>query len=618
MNLNFKLKGGNTLTANLFSRPHLADCIPDLVAFARGEKKATLFIKGGTLVNVVSGEILPETSVAVVGTRIAYVGPYVEGMIGKETQVIEANGRYIAPGLLDGHCHIESSLLSVTQFANAVLPLGTTGGFFDPHEISNVLGLPGLRIMLDEARQTPMAAYMQVASCVPATSSEFETSGAEFGPEEVAEALSWGPDMIALGEVMNFPGVVFGDPKMIGEIQAALRAGKLVDGHYTWPSQDPRLSAYAAAGVTGCHESITKEDAAARVRLGIYAKLRRGSAWHDVEATIKAHTEMGLDSRRMLLVSDDRICDSLKEEGHMNFIVRHAIQQGVKPVTAFQMATLNTAERFGVARDVGSVTPGSIADIILLDGNLAEVNVVMTIARGQVVAENGQMTIELAPFEYPAYAVNSVKLEKKLSAADFVIKAPVASGTAKVRVAEVIENNVETKEIVVDVLVKDSKLDIKPESGLSKMALFERHGKTGGSAFGVVGGVGFNRPAAISMTVAHDSHNVLVIGNDDELMSKAANSVIGMQGGIAVATEDGIVEFPLRLAGLMSTEPYETVVQQMKDISGALVHAGCTMNYAFMTLSLLALVVIPTLHISDTGLIRVSESGFERVSLFVE
>ncbi|WP_028548004.1 adenine deaminase [Paenibacillus sp. UNC451MF] len=601
-----------------FARPQLADCIPDLVAFSRGDKNATLFIRNGSLVNVVSGEILSNMCVAVVGTRIAYVGPYVEGMIGETTKVIEAEGKYIAPGLLDGHCHIESSLLSVTEFANGVLPLGTTGGFFDAHEISNVLGLPGLRIMLDEARQTPMAAYMQVASCVPSTTPDFETSGAEFGPEEVAEALSWGPDMIALGEVMNFPGVVYGDPKMIGEIQATLRAGKVVDGHYTWPSNDSRLAAYAAAGVSGCHESVTKEDVIARVRLGMYAKMRRGSAWHDVAATIKAHTEQGIDSRRMILVSDDRICSSLKEEGHMNFIVRHAIQQGVKPVTAFQMATLNTAERFGVARDVGSVTPGTIADIILLDGNLADVNVVMTIARGEVVAENGAMTLELTPFDYPEYAVNSVKIGKTLTPSDFEIKTPVSAGTIKTRVAVVRENHVETEEIFVDVPVKDGKLQINPESTLCKMALFERHGKTGGSAIGVVGNIGFDQPAAIAMTVAHDSHNVLIIGNDDALMAKAANSVIGMQGGIAVATNTDIVELPLRLAGLMSTEPYETVVKQSIDINHALVKAGCTMNYAFMTLSLLALVVIPTLHISDTGLIRISDAGFEKVSLFAD
>lgn len=601
-----------------YGRPHLADCIPDMVAFARGEKKATLYIRNGKLVSVTSGEIIPNTCVAVVGTRIAYVGPHVESMIDDSTRVIDAAGKYIAPGLLDGHCHIESSLLSVTSFANAVLPLGTTGGFFDPHEISNVLGLPGLRIMLDEARQTPMAAYMQVASCVPATNPEFETSGAEFGPEEVAEALSWGPDMIALGEVMNFPGVVYGDPKMIGEIQATLRAGRVVDGHYTWPVHDPRLSAYAAAGVSGCHESVKPEDVVERVRLGIYAKMRRGSAWHDVEATIKAHTEMGVDSRRMILVSDDRICDSLMEEGHMNFIVRHAIQQGVKPVTAFQMATLNTAERFGVARDVGSVTPGTIADIILLDGNLADVNVVMTIARGDVVAEHGRMVVELQPFDYPEFAVNSVKLNRELTPADFEIEAPAASGNVKVRVAEVRENHVETEEVFTEVPVEGGKLSITPETTLCKMAIFERHGRNGNKAYGLVGNVGFHRPAALAMTVAHDSHNLLVIGNDDALMAEAANAVIRMQGGIAIASNGELTELPLRLAGLMSTAPYESVVEQSEAISQALVDAGCTMNYAFMTLSLLALVVIPTLHISDTGLIRISDAGFEKVSLFAE
>ncbi len=600
-----------------FARPHLADCIPDLIQVARGDAKATLVIRNGTLVNVCSGEILPGMSVAVCGSRIAYVGRDADAMIGERTTVIDARGKYIAPGFLDGHCHIESSLLSVTQFARAVLPLGTTGGFFDAHEIANVLGLPGLRLMLEEARRSPLAAYMQVASCVPATSSEFETSGAEFGPEEVAEALSWGPDMIALGEVMNFPGVVYGDPKMIGEIQAALRVGKVVDGHYTWPAGDRRLAAYAAAGVTGDHEGVTQEDVVERIRLGMYAKMRRGSAWHDVAATIRAYTEQGIDPRRMILVSDDRICDSLMEEGHMNFIVRHAIRQGVKPIHAFQMATINPAERFGVARDVGSVTPGSFADIILLEGNLADVQVVMTIAAGQVAAEHGKMTVDLAPASYPDFAVHTVKLPKELSAADFVIPAGVDTGKVKARAVKVRENHVETEEIFVDVEVKNGKLHITPETALCKMAIFERHGKGGNSAFGLVSGVGFHEPAALAMTVAHDSHNLLVIGNDDELMAKAANEVIRAQGGIALAASSELHSLPLRLAGLMSTEPYETVYAQSKQINQALAAAGCTMNYAFMTLSLLALVVIPTLHISDTGLIRITESGFEKVPLIV-
>ena len=367
----------------------MADCVPDLVATARGDKKATLVIRGGTLVNVISGEILPDMSVAVQGARIAYVGKDVSHTIGEHTRIIEAEGKYIAPGLLDGHCHIESTQMKVTEFARAVLPSGTTGGF-DPHEISNVLGLKGLRLMLDEARTTPLAAYMQVASCVPSTHPGLETTGAYIGPEEVAEALSWGPDMIGLGEVMNFPGVVYGDETMIGEIQATLRAGKVADGHFTWAADDWRLPVYAASGVTGDHECVTKEDVVERLRLGMYAKMRQGSAWHDVAETIKACTELGLDTRRMMLVTDDRSSESLLKEGHMDFVVRLAISQGVKPVTAFQMATINTAERFGVARDIGAVIPGNIADIILLDGRLADVRVGVTIAAGHVVAEKGR------------------------------------------------------------------------------------------------------------------------------------------------------------------------------------------------------------------------------------
>ncbi|WP_199617371.1 adenine deaminase [Paenibacillus alkalitolerans] len=602
---------------NVFRKP-LADCVPELVATARGEKAATLVIKNASLVNVCSGEILRGMNIGVQGSRIAYVGKTIDHMVGERTQVIDAAGAYAAPGLLDGHCHIESTQLTVTEFARAVLPLGTTGGFFDAHEIANVFGLKGIRHMLEEARTTPLAAYMQVASCVPSAGSEFETAGAALGPEEVAEAFGWGHDVIALGEVMNFPGVVYGDEKMIGEIQATLRAGRVADGHFTWPADDWRLPVYAAAGVTGDHECVTPEDVIERVRLGMYAKMRRGSAWHDVAETIKAHTESGLDTRRMMLVTDDRSSESLRDEGHMNFVLRHAIAQGVKPVTAFQMATINTAERFGVARDVGSITPGSFADIILLDGNLADVNVAMTIAAGRVAAENGRMTVSLPGYEYPDEVLHSVHVSKPAVPDDFIIHAPIESGTVRTRVIEVRENHVETAERVVSLPVSGHRLAVGGGDGLCKIAVIERHKGTGGRSVGVVSNIGFHKPAAIAMTVAHDSHNLLVIGNSDELMAQAANAVVAIQGGVAVVTGEGRTEFPLRIAGLMSTEPFETVAEQSAAISKALYDAGCTMNYAFMTLSLLALVVIPTLRLSDRGLVRISPEGIRIVSLFCD
>lgn len=598
-----------------YRRAPLHEASRDLAATARGEIPATLVIRDGTLVSVTSGELLPGMSVAVQGSRIAYVGPDAEAMIGPDTRVIEAGGRYIAPGLLDGHCHVESTQLTVTQFARAVLPLGTTGGFFDAHEISNVLGLEGLRLMVEEARATPLAAYMQVASCVPSTSAELETSGAEIGPEEVAEALSWGEDVIALGEVMNFPGVVYGDDKMHAEIEATLRAGKTVDGHFCWPPDDWRLAAYAASGVTGCHESTTAEDAAWRLRQGMYAKLRRGSAWHDVQATIKAHTEQGLDPRRILLVTDDRSPESLVDEGHMDFVVRHAMEQGVGPVTAFQMATLNTAERFGLASDVGSVTPGRYADIILLDGNLEDVNVSLTVAAGEIVAEDGRMLRDLPSFDYPASCLDSVKVDLALDERTFDVPAPVEGGTVEARAIQVVENHVETKERRVELPVEGGLVRLDPEQDVCKISVIERHGKTGGHAVGFVTGLGFDRPAALATTVSHDSHNLMVMGSSEEAMARAARAVAESRGGSAVTVGGEITLLPLPVAGLMSDEPYEEVAEKSRAIGKALAKAGCDLNYAFMTLSLLALVVLPELHISDRGLVEVGEGGFRAVDL---
>jgi adenine deaminase len=609
-------------TMSDYERTPLYRMTRDLAATARGDLPATLVIRGGTLVSVTSGEILPNTSVAVRGSRIAYVGSDARHTIGDETRVIEAEGRYIAPGFLDGHCHIESSQITVTQFARAVLPLGTTGGFFDAHEITNVLGLRGLKLMVDEARTTPLAAYMQVASCVPSTSTELETPGAVIGPEEVAEALSWGEDVIALGEVMNFPGVVFGDEKMHGEIDAALRAGKIADGHFAWPPDDWRLAAYAASGITGCHEGTTTEDAVWRLRQGMYAKLRRGSAWHDVAATIKAHTELGLDPRHILLVTDDRSPESLLEEGHLNFVVRHAIQQGVRPLTAFQMVTLNAAERFGVWHDVGSVTPGRCADIILLDGNLADVNVSLTVAAGRVVAEEGRMVVDLPTYPYPDYALGTVKLQRPISKESFDVRAPegvpAENGRVHARSIRVVENHVETKEEWVELPVEEGLVRLDPGADVARICVIERHGKTGEHRTGFVSGLGFKGPAALATTVAHDSHNLMVMGNSEALMARAARAVAEEGGGVAVATEEKLTLLPLPVAGLMSPEPYEEVAERSRAIGEALLEAGCHLNYAFMTLSLLALVVLPELHVSDKGLVGVGEKGFAFVDPFDE
>ena len=599
-----------------FSRELLADVVPKLVATARGELPATLVIRNGKLVNVCSGEILDGISIAGQGSRIAYVGPDCSHTIGEHTKIIEANGAYIAPGLLDGHCHVESSQLTVSQFSAAILPHGTTGIFYDAHEIANVLGKNGLQMMLEEGRLTPMAAYMALASCVPASSLEFETPGAVFGPDEIEEMMKWGDDVISLGEVMNFPGVVFGEEVMMGEIQATLRAGRVIDGHFTWPTDSWKLAAYAAAGITSDHELTKTIDVIERVRLGMYAMMRRGSAWHDVEETIKAETHSGDPPRRLMLVTDDRNAESLVKEGHMDFVVRHAISQGVPPVIAIQMATINTAERFGVARDIGTITPASFADIILLEGNLADFKVIKTIAAGKVVAEHGEMIVDIPKYNYPEEALKSVHINRTLKKEEFTIAAPITEGTIEVRAIGLIENSVATKEVFVQVPVVQQQLMPNQCIDLCKVAVVERHHGVGNSSIGILSGLGLAKPTAIAMTVAHDSHNLLVIGNDDQLMADAANKVIELNGGIVVVSDLGITILPLPIAGLMSNESYERVAKQSEEVSQALKDAGCALNYALMTLSLLALVVIPTLRISDKGLVKVTDEGFKLVGLY--
>ena len=355
-----------------------------LIDVAMGRQPADLVMRKGTWVCVQSGELVPETDIAVKDGRIAYVGPDAKHTIGKQTRIIEADGRHLVPGLLDGHMHVESSMLTVTEFVRAVLPRGTTGMFIDPHEIANVFGLKGVKLMADEAARQPVHMWVQVPSCVPSASG-FETPGAELSAEEVAEALTW-PGIIGLGEMMNFPGVANGDEKMLAEMAATRRAGKVIGGHYPSTDLGPAFHAYAAGGPEDDHEGTRPEDAVERIRQGMKAMLRYGSAWQDVAEGAKAITEKHLDPRHFILCTDDCHAATLVTEGHMDRVLRHAIRQGLAPMTAIQMATLNTAEHFGVSREVGMIAPGRWADILLVD-DLNDFHAGQVILRGSVAVE---------------------------------------------------------------------------------------------------------------------------------------------------------------------------------------------------------------------------------------
>ncbi len=587
-----------------------ADVAPRLVAVAAGREAADLVVRGGAVVNVQSREVLKGWQVAVAEGRFAFVGPDASHCIGPETRVIEAEGRYVIPGLIDGHMHIESGMLTPAEFAAAVIPHGTTTMFTDPHEIANVMGLEGVRLMHDEALMQPVNIFTQMPSCAPSAPG-LETTGFEITPEDVAEAMSW-PGIIGLGEMMNFPGVVNGDVKMLAEIAATQRAGKTVGGHYASLDRGIPFHAYAAGGPADDHEGTAEADAIARVRQGMRSMLRLGSAWYDVESQITAVTEKGLDPRNFVLCTDDCHSGTLVHDGHMNRVVRHAIDCGCDPLIALQMATVNTATHFGLERELGSIAPGRRADVILTS-DLRTLPIEHVIARGQTVAVGGEIRVACPHLEWPDHARATVHLGKVLEEADFRIKAPAGRNAVTAKVIGVVENQAPTEALTAELPVVDGV--VEGEGGVCQIALVERHRATGDVVNGFVSGFGYEGRMAIASTVAHDSHHMIVVGTDREMMAAAANRLGEVGGGVTVwkdGAEIALVELPI--AGLMSDSPAREVADKAQNMVDAMAACGCTLNNAYMQHSLLALVVIPSLRISDLGLVDVD--AFELTSLF--
>jgi adenine deaminase len=581
--------------------PSWADVAPTLVSVAAGRTPADTVVKGGVWVNVHSRECLPDHDIAIAKGRIACVAPDLSYCIGDDTEVIEAQGRYMIPGLCDGHMHIESGMLTPAEFARAVIPHGTTTMFTDPHEIANVLGLDGVRMMHDEALMQPINIFTQMPSCAPSAPG-LETTGMEISPEDVAQAMDW-PGIIGLGEMMNFPGVIAGDDKMLAEIAATQKAGKTVGGHYASPVLGPDFAAYAAGGPADDHEGTCEADAIHRVRQGMRSMMRLGSAWYDVESQITAITEKGLDPRNFILCTDDCHSGTLVNDGHMNRVVRHAIDCGCDPLIALQMATINTATHFGLERELGSITPGRRADIILTS-DLKTLPIEQVMARGKIVSNQGECVADCPHLDWPETAKNTVHLGHSLTDTDFEITAPKGKNTVTANVIGVVENQAPTKALTRDLPVTDGLVEGTGDT--CQIALVERHRGTGGVVNAFVAGFGYDGPMAMASTVAHDSHHMIVVGTDRANMALAANRLAEVGGGITIfkdGAEQALVELPI--AGLMSNEPASKVAAKADDMMQAMKDCGCTLNNAYMQHSLLALVVIPELRISDLGLVDV-------------
>ncbi|MEH6645327.1 adenine deaminase [Sulfitobacter sp.] len=591
--------------------PSWPDVAADLVKVAAGRAHADMIITSGTWVNVHTREALPNHDVAIVRGRIAFVGPSAAHCRGPDTQMIDAQGRYMIPGLCDGHMHIESGMLTPAEFARAVIPHGTTSMFTDPHEIANVLGLEGVRMMHDEALLQPVNIFTQMPSCAPSAPG-METTGFEISAEDVAEAMAW-PGIIGLGEMMNFPGVSNADPQMLAEIAATQRAGKTVGGHYASPDLGPAFAAYVAGGPADDHEGTCEADAIARMRQGMRSMIRLGSAWYDVESQITAITARGLDSRNMILCTDDCHSGTLVNDGHMNRVVRHAIDCGCDPLVALQMATINTATHFGLEREIGSLTPGRRADVIL-SSDLKTLPIETVIARGQVVAQDGVCLVDCPHYNWPKHARQTVNMARDLKPDDFTICAPAGANAVTANVIGVVENQAPTKALQFELPVTEGR--VTAHGDIAQIALVERHRATGGVVNALVSGFGYTGQMAMASTVAHDSHHMIVVGTDTDQMALAANHLRALGGGITIFKDGAeLATIDLPIAGLMSDNPAADVAAKTDAMMQAMRDCGCMLNNAYMQHSLLALVVIPELRISDLGLVDVR--NFEFIDVIV-
>jgi adenine deaminase len=583
-----------------------------LAAVARREQPAETVIKNASIINVHTGELRHNRSLLISNGRIAAVTETGVGEAAEQSTIIDAKDEILAPGFLDTHVHYESSMVTATGFCRGVVPTGTTGAFMDPHEIGNVLGLKGIRQLLDEAANLPLKTFCTIPSCVPAAPG-FEDAGAEIDTADIERALGW-DDVIALGEMMNYPGVIDGDDEVHTKLAATHAASQRATGHFASRETDANLDAYVASGISSCHESVRKQEALAKLRRGMWTMLRQGSAWKDIPETIRSITETDVDTRHLLLVSDDTHPDTITEKGHLDRVLRVAIANGLDPITAVQAVTINAAEYYGVDEDLGALSPGKIADIVFLD-ELSSIDVSRVMIDGSIVVEDGTWTnTDALPSKeehtdavheaFPPAARDTVKLDKPTQEV-FTIDAPEGAKRVEVAAIQVEENQVPTKQISAELDVHNGTVDIKP--GISKAAVLERHGGDGSVGRGFISGFGFDR-GAVASTVAHDSHNLLVVGKNDIDMTHAATRVMKLDGGmVAVNNGDVLAEVPLPIAGVMSDQPLSTVTEQVQQLESAWAELGCSLESPFMTMSLLALAVIPELRLTNRGLVDTVE-----------
>lgn len=567
--------------------------IRDKLRVARGEAPAELVFTNARLVNVLSAEIYL-TNVAVDDGRVVGIGDY----DGKET--IDLEGAYLAPSLIDGHFHVESTMLTIPEFVRAAVPHGTGAMVIDPHEYANVLGLDGIRYVLESSKNLPIDFFIMLPSCVPAT--HLETAGARFTADDLALMIA--DDRIAgVAELMNYPGVFLGMESELAKIRAG--KGKAIDGHAPG-LRGKNLNAYALAGVRSDHESTELEEAREKLRLGMHLLVREGSTERNLEHIIALVTPQ--NSANCSFATDDKLAGDLVHEGHLDHSIRRAIELGVAPITALQMGSINTARHYRL-RNHGAIAPRYWADFLVLD-DLEKFAVRQVYKKGKLVAEGGRyLGEEPAHTPQPRSTMNL----RYQAPDDFKV---MAEGARKIRVIEIVPNQIITREALEKPKVNDGEVVSDPARDILKLVVLERHQATGNVGVGFVRGFGLQR-GALASTVAHDAHNLVVVGTNDADIEAAVRALEEMRGGqLAVADGKIVAELPLPIAGLVSDQPLESVIEKMAALNAAAHSLGCDLPAPFMSLSFLSLSPIPALKLTDQGLVDAVE--MKLTSLFAD
>jgi len=560
------------------------------LAVARKEKPADLMLKNSRMFNVFSGEII-ETNLAVKDGFIAAIGPEYK----MAAEIIDIEGQFLVPGLIDTHLHIESTLLMPAELARVIVPHGTTCVVNDPHEIANVFGAKGVAVMLDAFEDLPCDFLATVPSCVPATA--METAGGDINAEQVAELLSH-PLVVGLGEMMNYPGVIVGDPEVLSKLAATHRAGKVIDGHAPALSGSD-LQAYLSCGISTDHECVSAQEAMEKIRGGMKVMIRHGSATSSLFDLLPLINEVTVDS--FLFCSDDREASELLEKGHLDGLLKTAVELGADPLQILKIATLNPARHYRLY-DRGALAPGYRADLVVFE-DLKNFRVSLVIKDGRIAAREGAIVLSLPMVLPPGEVLQSVRLNRSLDESDFTLASP----PGKIPVIGIIPGQLITEKLLLNLKRdNDGLVNADPAVDINKIAVVERHQASGRMAVAMVKGFGLQE-GALASSVAHDSHNIIVVGVEEQAMALAVNELARMGGGFVVADGKGEVRACLKLpvAGLMSLESAVGVSEKMKKLLLEAGKLGTTLPQPFLALSFLALPVIPSLKITDHGLFDV-------------